>query len=262
MKNKFVLFVLVFIPLASICAIVSGMVLQLQYLWIGGLVTLIVYAVIFSAVRLHKLIKTAKRIVDEEEGDVRFTEAVLKSNVNSSIAVKNKESFAIRWFVTIIKTFRSSNLAEKLKSFALVALILGLMISFAVLITLDLDIWALAIWGICAVVIISTMVISNIIQKRALAKNNKASYKDEENYIETTGVVKACNLFSETYYRKSTKEQLYRQKAIASTTYKIKLDVNGEEKVAYSHNCYNNGETVKVLCQDGSSLAVIFDEDK
>ena len=47
---------------------------------------------------------------------------------------------------------------------------------------------------------------------------------------------------------------------ITDVVYKIVLDVNGEEKIAYSRTCYNEGDSVKVRLHEKSKSAAMIAE--
>lgn len=73
--------VLPFLLLACISAIIAGFIFKLSFLWIAGIIALSTLFLVFSFVRLVKLFRTAKRIV-EEESDAATTEIMLINRVN------------------------------------------------------------------------------------------------------------------------------------------------------------------------------------
>ncbi len=237
--------VLLFLLLACISAIIAGFIFKLSFLWITGIIALSTLFLVFSFVRLVKLFRTAKRIV-EEESDAATTEIMLINRVNVTKRMENNENYAIRMFVNIIRAYKSSNLSEKIKGAVLILVVLALMISFIVLTALDLFNWALVVWGCAAVLIISIMVFAKISQSKVLKKKGNGEY-DEQNFVKTTGVVKDCNLFSEKYIAKRYMSPFVRQRNIISSTYKIKLDIGGKEGETYSTEYYNKGEVLNIV---------------
>lgn len=256
MKKKVISIVLLVLFLACIVAIIAGFVLKLSYLWITGIVVMSALFLVFSLVRLVKLFRTAKKIV-EDEYDAEATEMMLNSKVNVTKGIENRENYAIKMFVSIIRAYKSSNFLGKIKSAGLVLVVLALMISFIVLTALDLTEWALVVWGSVAVLLISIMVFAKISEKKVLRKKDNREY-DDQNYVKTTGLVKECNLFSEKYFVKRHMSPFEKERRIASTAYKIKLDISGKEGVTYSKEYYNKGEVLNIVYEKKSFTIMIL----
>ncbi len=279
MKKYRIIAILFFI--VCIAVIIIGAVLHKGWLSLAGIITLFGVsfstAVIASIVVVVKAVKGVKAedneaisddaLSDENDGDddneefvfdeqseknvitERDLEQARIERINSTAHTENRIARAEYMMSHTGKTAKSSTKKEKTLGTVFLIVLLALMFGGIVLIAVGWQIAGLICVGGFAAVIIIAIIITVIKQKLAMSIKRF----DESN--PQKGMVISCTVSSQT-----TNGSKYYERVI-STTYKLKIDVNGTVCSSYCKTFYSAGDIITVLpSKKGNDSVYVVEE--
>lgn len=218
----------------------------------GGAFIYSVFLIVYLFVKANKY----NKYLEENNIDERAEEQVFKEYINTTR--HNRYAVIFRsismWLRTVKRTpKKASNIVF---SIGFVVVFVGCIIAFIIFTGLGNTFWALLSWGIGAGVFFIVLFSHLIYVKLSTSTKN----------IDTTApsqpaTVTACTLSSESYMS-SGSHYATNTTRILGTTYLLYLNINGEQKRAYSKKYYNAGETVYVYLNKKLKDIVIFDESR
>ncbi len=174
-------------------------------------------------------------------------EAETLARINSTYGAENRAAMAAHQISHVKNAYRSSGKKEKIFGFVFLGVLLALFAGFPLFIMLGYHVAAfVCLGGFAGIIIIAGITV-------AVRQKISMSGKGYNSSIKRKGKVLSCTMSSSVGYSSSR-----RTSRVTSITYKVRLDVDGVEKTAYSRIFYEVGEELDVLCHNKwPSLAMI-----
>ena len=167
----------------------------------------------------------------ENQTDARDEEEKQIEKINSTYGAENQYETARYHIKHASNAYRLSNRKEKILGFLLVGVLLALFAGVPISMSTGHIVLGFVCLGGFAGIIILAMVIVTVRQRISM------SGKGYDPLSAKKGRVIACTLSGQS----SVNDR------ITSTVYKVRIDVDGEEKIAYSWEYYNQGDEIFVL---------------
>ena len=159
------------------------------------------------------------------------------ARINSTYGVENQTAMAEHQIAHVKSAYRSSSKKEKIAGFVLLGVLLALFLGFPIFIGLGYIVAGIVCFaGFGGIIIISGITV-------AIRQKISMSSKGYKNSILKKGKVLACTMSSLTGYSAGRKTN-----RITIVMYKVRIEVDGEEKTAYGKTFYEVGDEVEVLC--------------
>ena len=232
----------------------------LVYTAIGTVVVGSIVILVLMIVRVYKAVNITNN--KKEVKDEALLEEEEKYKVNTSHGVENQFASGERMLRQSAKAYKHSTTKEKIFGFLFLFWFLGCIVGALVSSSFGSEILAIVFWALA----MGTGVIAAIVVaiKQKISINRAKKYQKEmqsgspSELDQTTGVVKVCILSSENSI--GTGSRSYSTNRITKTIYKVLLDVNGTDKIAYTEKFFNQGDKVRVVFKHGSNLVAILDK--
>ena len=200
---------------------------------------------IIAITMLVTVVKEAKaynQYLEENEIDEKEEEAAFKTYINNT--THNQEATSFRELSMWLRAMKNAPKEKSVRSYVnlvLVILFAGCCLTFVPLLCAGQMIAGLAVFG-AAFACIFLLLIIHLVHKKI--SNNPRNI--DQNLAPQCATVQSCTISDESSYGWGSKNYYHQTNRILSTTYLICLDVNGEQKKAYSKTFYNKGEKVYV----------------
>ena len=233
----------------------AGLCLQTVWLIVVGAAVFFLAAVWMSVVAWKIRLRQARELAVRLEEDGDMAECCSKLSVNTTSGYENRRNLEVRKMAHFINVWKNASCGERVRGVLGIALILAGMAAFVVLLSLEYEEWAFAVFGLEFAGLFLTIVIAGALRKRRLSGRN-AEGDDEVPFTEAVGTVVSCVISEESTLLLNSSAATQRGR-ILRTTYRVSLDVEGEKKVAYSREFYRKGERLRVYYRPGSSIAMI-----
>ena len=187
------------------------------------------------------------KTVERQYGVGAQEEAETLARINSTYGAENRAAMAAHQISHVKNAYRSSGKKEKIFGFVFLGVLLALFAGFPLFIMLGYHVAAfVCLGGFAGIIIIAGITV-------AVRQKISMSGKGYNSSIKRKGKVLSCTMSSSVGYSSSR-----RTSRVTSITYKVRLDVDGVEKTAYSRIFYEVGEELDVLCHNKwPSLAMI-----
>ncbi len=268
LKTRRILFILFFALCAGVVSL--GVVLDIRELTAAGIIVFVsgcvAVAVILSMVSVVKIVKKPSSDEDDEtcedsETDEYATDRDEKNansandeelrmieEINSASGAENRIAYARHAVSDAKKAYAASDKKTRVLGRIFLTVLLALIFGGVAFTFLGYYVVGLSCLGGFAGIILIAVITVSIKQRISLGGKGF-----EEEVFDAT--VKLSVISS-----KRTQEN-NDVITVMDVVYKIVLDVNGEEKIAYSRTCYNEGDSVKVRLHEKSKSAAMIDED-
>ncbi len=234
MKRKFLFFLLRF---GLVAGLIGG------FLSLGYICVLINSAlpmfIFFGCIALLSILMVPfylKRIVKEVKRQGEMTEEERKEDVNQDGSKLSYDAYQVK---AVIDNWKQASTADKIKGMVFLFFFLGCCIGFVVLISLGHITLGLICFGVGAGLILTSLIVVKMLQRRSLKLKKGRSYTKEK------AIVVSCSLSSQT--TTGTRHRKY----IGNTTYKVNLKLSsGQKVVAYSKEFYDIGDRLSIAIDE------------
>lgn len=250
----------------------AEMVLRILGFSLFGLAFLVgIAGGLINSKNLIKRIKEEKNKQREryEEDKSAWEEEAIEFINDTGYGEEHKKRIAVRWL------FHLGNAKKNIKYFSNKSRILGgIMITICALLAISIvplfafgkTVAALIVLGSFFAIFIASAIINSIIEKKSISRGVK--YKREimngkmSDCEEKAAKVIGCILSSESSFSSGGAANRYynERTKILSTTYRVIVDVDGEEKTAFSKKFYNEGDIVRVVTKPNVKWASILQD--
>lgn len=274
LKTRRILFILFFALCAGVVSL--GVVLDIRELTAAGIIVFVsgcvAFAIILSIVSLVKIFKKPsgdgdgegaryKTGADDGDGDDSELDADSEENansandeelrmieeINSTSGAENRIAYARHAVSDAKKAYAASDKKTRVLGRIFLTVLLALIFGGVAFTFLGYYVVGLScLGGFAGIILIAIAIVS--IKIRVSMKGEGF----EEEIFDAT--VKLSVIAS-----KRTQEN-NGVITVTDVVYKIVLDVNGEEKIAYSRTCYNEGDSVKVRLHEKNKSAAMIAE--
>lgn len=197
-----------------------------------------------------------KRIHNEMKKQENMTEEEIQADINEDGSKLKYDAYQIK---AVVENWKLSSKSDKIKGILFVSFFITCCVGFVVLMVLGYMIYAFICFGAGAGLIIISLIVVKLLERRSL------HMKDGGNYTREKAIVLSSTLSSQT-----TTGTRHR-KHIKNTTYKVRLRISSDETLTtYSKEDYEIGDQVIIYRETKNSKVVhiikkledVFDEDE
>lgn len=249
----------IIVIVSLIAVIIAGMFLGNNIMVIGGIVALFGGSFLLSVGLLIKMVFDVKKERRMSGEDKKAAEERAKAEVNSTYGYENQIARGKRMMSHVADAWSHSSLGDKIKGMLFLLTFLTCCALFVIFLKMGKFTWGLIAWGCGVGLIVGALVVVKLAEHFSFARKRKFIDRQmasgELSTEKTTGTVTACLLSSESM---SGSERTQR---ISRTTYKLLIDVDGEQKVTYAQRYYNEGDSVLVWAPPGVKWAVLAEDE-
>ncbi len=259
MKPKIAAVVLISWIVLSLAVLIGGIVIGEYVMMITGIVLLFGGGFLVAVIMVIALFVQAKHELDAEQ-DMRKAEQESLRRINSTYRAENRNENAKRMFKQMILSWRASGGKEKVLGCLFLFTFIACCAMFVVFAWFGKPVYGIIAWGVGVGMIIIAFIVVKIkehvslsvkdIKPRKDGKPSKAAHDPTAKFMKAP--VKHCVLSSQS--GPSTNRSSY----VSNVTYKVTLEIDGNDVTCYSHEFFNEGDSVNVFSWKNGKRVLIL----